>query len=63
MDRNNARNWEEVAVASILPTGETVYTMCYPGKDVWDTATVSGIDYQIYNLSDGYTTNIPEGAL
>lgn len=63
MDRNNARNWEEVAVTSILPTGETVYTMCYPGKDVWDTATVSGIDYQIYNLSDGYTTNIPEGAL
>lgn len=63
LDRKDARKWEETAVTNILLGGETHYTMCYPGKAVWDTATVSDVDYTTYNLSDGYTTNVPEGTL
>jgi hypothetical protein len=63
VDRDGARIWEEKDVKSLNKAGETVATMCYPGKAVWDNAKVSITGYTTTNLKDGYTTNTPKGAI
>ena len=56
------------AGGSVYKWSEPVYkgadgtvTMCYPGKRVWNKATVSDKEYKSSTLNEGYIVNtIPE---
>jgi hypothetical protein len=45
--------WKEPEMRS--PDG--TITMCYPGADVWSTATISKAKYQVASLNEGYIVN------
>lgn len=49
--------WEEREVPNVGPNGDPNRTMCYPGKQVWDSAKISLYWEEDGNLKSEYKTN------
>ena len=59
-EQGGGMKWAEAAVTR--GDGENkLTTMCYPGLEVWENATISTRGYKTAALRSGYLTNAPQG--